>query len=60
MKKYNNFLPSATARWCTIEMKLRPFEAWIADSLKKAQRLLLMLGSDMTRGAELDINLLIH
>ena len=26
MKKYNNFLPSATARWCTIEMKLRPFE----------------------------------
>ena len=23
LKKYNNFLPSQTARWCTIEMKLK-------------------------------------
>ena len=23
MKKYNNFLPSQNARWCTIEMKLK-------------------------------------
>ena len=26
MKKYNNFLPSQNARWCTIEMKLKSFE----------------------------------
>jgi hypothetical protein len=29
MHRYNNFLPSATARWCTIEMKLKPFEKWV-------------------------------
>ena len=29
MHRYNNFLPSPTARWCTIEMKLKPFEKWV-------------------------------
>ena len=39
MKKYNNFLPSPTARWCTIEMKLKPFEAWISPSLKEGAQI---------------------
>lgn len=27
----NNFLPSAQARWCTVCMKLKPFEAWVKN-----------------------------
>lgn len=26
--QYNNYLPSAQARWCTKDMKLRPFTQW--------------------------------
>jgi len=44
MKKYNNFLPSATARWCTVEMKLKPFEAWIAPSLKEGVQIYTYIG----------------
>jgi 3'-phosphoadenosine 5'-phosphosulfate sulfotransferase (PAPS reductase)/FAD synthetase len=40
LKEYNNFLPSAKARWCTIEMKIRPFEKWIAPTLKKGGRVI--------------------
>ena len=29
LKQYNNFLPSPQARWCTRQLKLRPFEQWI-------------------------------
>ena len=29
LKQYNNFLPSAQTRWCTRQLKLRPFEEWI-------------------------------
>ena len=29
-----NFLPSPKARWCTIQMKLRPFEQWIKPFLE--------------------------
>ena len=32
MKKYNNFLPSQMARWCTIEMKLKSMEKWLKPS----------------------------
>jgi len=31
LKIYNNFLPSPNARWCTKELKLKPFERWIGD-----------------------------
>lgn len=27
--EHNNFLPSGRQRWCTIKMKLEPFEKWI-------------------------------
>ena len=32
-KQNNYFLPSINARWCTINMKIKPFEKWIADSV---------------------------
>lgn len=31
LKKYNNFLPSPNTRWCTREMKIRPFEEWVGN-----------------------------
>jgi len=31
LKLYGNFLPSPSARWCTKEMKIKPFERWIGD-----------------------------
>ena len=33
LKQYNNFLPSPQARWCTRQLKLRPFEQWIRPRL---------------------------
>jgi 3'-phosphoadenosine 5'-phosphosulfate sulfotransferase (PAPS reductase)/FAD synthetase len=29
LKQYNNFLPSAQSRWCTVRLKLTPFEKWV-------------------------------
>ena len=29
LMQHNNYLPSAQARWCTICMKLKPFESWV-------------------------------
>jgi hypothetical protein len=34
LKQYNNFLPSAQTRWCTRQLKLRPFELWIKPELE--------------------------
>lgn len=33
LKQYNNFLPSPQTRWCTRQLKLRPFEQWIRPLL---------------------------
>lgn len=33
LKQYNNFLPSAQTRWCTRQLKLRPFEEWLKPKL---------------------------
>ena len=33
LRQYNNFLPSAQTRWCTRQLKLRPFEQWIKPLL---------------------------
>jgi 3'-phosphoadenosine 5'-phosphosulfate sulfotransferase (PAPS reductase)/FAD synthetase len=35
LMKHNNFLPSPQARWCTICMKLKPFEKWVNDFLEQ-------------------------
>ena len=34
LKQYNNFLPSPQTRWCTRQLKLRPFEQWIRPFLE--------------------------
>jgi 3'-phosphoadenosine 5'-phosphosulfate sulfotransferase (PAPS reductase)/FAD synthetase len=31
LKLYGNFLPSPRQRWCTRELKIKPFEKWIGD-----------------------------
>ncbi len=33
LKQYNDFLPSPQSRWCTRQLKLRPFEQWIRPIL---------------------------
>jgi 3'-phosphoadenosine 5'-phosphosulfate sulfotransferase (PAPS reductase)/FAD synthetase len=33
LARYNNFLPSPQTRWCTRQLKLRPFEQWIRPVL---------------------------
>ena len=40
LKKYNNFLPSPTARWCTIEMILKSMEAWLKPALDAGQEII--------------------
>ena len=35
LKQYKNFLPSAQTRWCTRQLKLRPFEQWIKPALEE-------------------------
>jgi 3'-phosphoadenosine 5'-phosphosulfate sulfotransferase (PAPS reductase)/FAD synthetase len=34
LKQYNQFLPSAQTRWCTRQLKLRPFEKWVFPMLE--------------------------
>ena len=38
LKQYNNFLPSAQTRWCTRQLKLRPFEDWLKPILDSGQK----------------------
>ena len=38
LRQYNNFLPSPQSRWCTRQMKLRPFETWIRRALDAGTR----------------------
>lgn len=35
LKEYGHFLPSPRSRWCTRQLKLRPFEKWIKPDLEK-------------------------
>jgi hypothetical protein len=38
LKQYNNYLPSAQSRWCTRQLKLRPFEQWVKPFLDEGRR----------------------
>ena len=38
LKQYNNFLPSPQSRWCTRQLKLRPFEHWLRPMLEHRRR----------------------
>lgn len=35
LKQYNDFLPSPQTRWCTRQLKLRPFERWLRPLLEE-------------------------
>lgn len=39
LKQYNDFLPSAQTRWCTRQLKLRPFEQWVRPLLEEGKRI---------------------
>lgn len=34
LAQYNNFLPSPKTRWCTRQLKLKPFEQWVRPFLE--------------------------
>ena len=38
LKQYNDYLPSPQARWCTRQLKLRPFEQWLEPDLKSGAK----------------------
>lgn len=38
LKQFNNFLPSAQTRWCTRQLKLRPFEQWVRQFLNEGYK----------------------
>jgi hypothetical protein len=38
LQRYNNFLPSVQTRWCTRQLKLRPFEQWIRPMLDASMK----------------------
>lgn len=38
LREYNYFLPSASTRWCTKMLKIRPFEAWVRGLLTTSER----------------------
>lgn len=38
LKQFNNFLPSPQTRWCTIQMKLKPFEQWVKQFLDQGMK----------------------
>ena len=37
LKQYNDFLPSPQSRWCTRQLKLRPFEQWLRPKLESGE-----------------------
>lgn len=39
LKQYNDFLPSAQTRWCTRQLKLRPFEQWVRPLLQEGKKI---------------------
>jgi len=39
-KKFNNFLPSPQNRWCTRQLKLRPFEQWLKPMLDSGTKII--------------------
>src|SRR5678816_37034 len=40
LKQYNNFLPSPQTRWCTRQLKIRPFEHWIRKFIDNGDRVI--------------------
>jgi hypothetical protein len=40
LKQYNTFLPSPQTRWCTRQLKLRPFEQWLKPMLEDGTKII--------------------
>jgi 3'-phosphoadenosine 5'-phosphosulfate sulfotransferase (PAPS reductase)/FAD synthetase len=40
LKEYGNFLPSPRTRWCTRQLKLRPFEKWVKSDLEAGTQII--------------------
>lgn len=38
LKQYNTFLPSPKMRWCTRQLKIRPFEQWLWPALDGGEK----------------------
>lgn len=38
LQEYNNFLPSPQTRWCTRQLKIKPFEEWLRPALASGDR----------------------
>lgn len=39
LTQYNHFLPSPRTRWCTKQLKIKPFEAWMKQFLQDGYRI---------------------
>lgn len=39
LRQYKNFLPSPRTRWCTRQLKIRPFEKWLWPALNAGDRI---------------------
>lgn len=39
LQEYNNFLPSPQTRWCTRQLKIKPFEEWLRPALASGDRI---------------------
>lgn len=39
LTEYKNFLPSPQTRWCTRQLKIKPFEEWLKPALKAGERI---------------------
>lgn len=44
LKEYNHFLPSGHQRWCTVQMKLVPFEKWVKPFLDEGYEIISYVG----------------
>lgn len=39
LREYKNFLPSPQTRWCTRQLKIKPFEDWLRPALRAGQHI---------------------
>ena len=65
LKQYNSFLPSPQTRWCTRQLKIRPFEQWIKADLEDGVQVhsyVAIRADEASRGAMVSTqpNLSIH
>lgn len=44
LKKHQNFLPSQRDRWCTVQLKLKPFEQWADSFIKEGYQIVNYVG----------------